>query len=165
MLAAAWAAVLEPIPTDRLDDAYRAAAQAREMAGMLTPAEIGKAWRGIVEAERADKSARRQRDELSYLGGKRPLLGKQEIADILADRVANRPMSYAPDDISCSQQEYNERIADISRRAARLTGHKYVPITTRPPPAGFVHRNDPRYRQPAAKSSEPRIVPLEDLPF
>lgn len=69
----AWDDVLEPIPTERLDDSYRHAVRHRELPGLITPQEIFTAWKAITEQERRAAAAERHRAEMAYLSSPPPL--------------------------------------------------------------------------------------------
>lgn len=65
------------IPTNRLNDAYVAAARGREIAGLLTPGEIVAAWKRIAAAEGEARRQNEQRRQLAGIGGEPPLRGAE----------------------------------------------------------------------------------------
>lgn len=80
--AAAWADVLDVIPTHRLQDAYRAAMRGRAFAGLITPNEIVTAWDTIRIDEIGKRRIEQTREYLKQLDG--PRLAPAEIRQLVA---------------------------------------------------------------------------------
>lgn len=75
------------IPTNRLNDAYVAAARGREIAGLLTPGEIVAAWKRIAAAEGEKRRQAETQRQLAALNGPPPLVGAERTQMIAAVRT------------------------------------------------------------------------------